>query len=379
MKKGASWLASFIVAAVSITLGAVMLNYGAKVIYSSDNFQKTHQNGIRAVQYVVGQRPDIYGDDSQIIPHPYLLYTNRPGFSGKGFVQHDEGGYRVVPQPNQAVHLTPKKILILGGSTTYSYPYVADPAHSWPGVLQSLLGPGYQIINAGLSSATSAELLADYIFRHRYLKPDIVVFHEGGNDVLAMMFANYNPEYSHLRAPGTRPIAGTIDKHILARGGWPARLLYAHNWNELTSVFSPMPYDLSGISPADALTRATNAPTTGFERNLDLLVRTIREDGATPVLFGFVQAREQFISRNRPDLLGREHAWIVGVGRNLAIMERIAKDQRLIYLDPKDFAASDDWFLDNCHLNEAGEAAKAKFVASGIKSLLGARAETAVP
>lgn len=78
-------------------------------------------------------------------------------------------------------------------------------------------------------------------------------------------------------------------------------------------------------------------------------------------------------------LLGREHAWIVGVGRNLTIMERIAKDQRLIYLDPKDFAASDDWFLDNCHLNETGEAAKAQFVADGIKSLLGARAETTAP
>jgi hypothetical protein len=42
------------------------------------------------------------------------------------------------------------------------------------------LGPGIEVINAGLSSATSAELLAGYIFRHRYLKPDIVIIDVGG-------------------------------------------------------------------------------------------------------------------------------------------------------------------------------------------------------
>jgi hypothetical protein len=96
---------------------------------------------------------------------------------------------------------------------------------------------------------------------------------------------------------------------------------------------------------------------------LDLLVRTIIADGATPILFGFVQAREQFISRNRHDLRGRERAWVVGLERNLDIMKRIAADRHLTYLDPHEFKTDDDWFIDNCHLNEVGEAAKAAFVA----------------
>jgi len=139
--------------------------------------------------------------------------------------------------------------------------------------------------------------------------------------------------------------------------------VYAKNWDQLTTVFSPLPFDLAGITPTQALDRATHSSTVGFERNLDLLVRTIIEDGATPVLFGFVQAREQFMSRNRPDLRGRERAWAVGVERNLDIMKRIAADRHLTYLDPHDFKADDNWFLDNCHLNEAGEEAKASFVA----------------
>jgi hypothetical protein len=38
-------------------------------------------------------------------------------------------------------------------------------------------------------------------------------------------------------------------------------------------------------------------------------------------------------------LIGREHAWIVGVERNLEIMKRIASRRHLVYLDPHDFKA----------------------------------------
>lgn len=92
------------------------------------------------------------------------------------------------------------------------------------------------------------------------------------------------------------------------------------------------------------------------------------EDGATPVLFGFVEAREALLSRNRPDLAGIERAWKTGLERNLAVMRRIADARRIAYIDPHRFNAEDDWFLDNCHLNEQGEAAKAAFVAGAYFS-----------
>jgi len=348
---------------LSVAFCAFTISIGARFVFHSENFQRNHQNGIRVVEYVLRERSDIYGNDSSIIAHPYLLYTNRPGFAGNGFLQIDAGGYRIVPQPKRASSERPKRVLVLGGSTTFSYPYVPDPANAWSAQLQKMLGPGYEVINGGLPSATTAELLAGYVFRHRYLKPDIVIIHEGGNDVIAMFFAPYNAEYTHLRAQGTRPVAGPFDQTMLRWGGWPAKLLYAHNWNLLTTVFSPAPGSLLEIPRAEAVERVTHAPTIGFERNLDLLVRTIIEDGATPVLFGFVEAREALLSRNRPDLAGLEHAWKVGLARNLAIMKRIAEEKSLVYIDPHDFRADDDWFLDNCHLNETGEAAKAAFVA----------------
>jgi len=363
-------LLSLLLLAISVAAGAMLINFAAKTVYLSPQFQEAHKNGIRVVSYVLNERADIYGDDSSIIPHPYLLYVNRPNFKAKGFTQTDDRGYRIVPQPKRSAQDHPKRILVLGGSTTFSYPYVPNPGDAWPAQLQKLLGPHFEVINAGLSSATTAELLADYMFRHRYLKPDVVIIHEGGNDVVPMLFGNYDPEYTHLRSPGTRPVAGPFDRAMLRWGGWPARMLYADNWNLLTTVFSPQPSSLATIPPEVALERAQHAPTTGFARNLDLLVRAVQADGATPVLFGFVEAKEALLSRNRPDIAGLEHAWKTGLNRNLEIMKEIARARKVAYLDPEDFAADDDWFLDNCHLNEAGEAAKAAFVAKSISSLL---------
>jgi hypothetical protein len=60
--------------AVSLVLCVVGLNFAAKLVYQSDRFQHTHANGLRVVEYVSKLRPDIYGEDSSIIAHPYLLY-----------------------------------------------------------------------------------------------------------------------------------------------------------------------------------------------------------------------------------------------------------------------------------------------------------------
>ena len=97
-----------------------------------------------------------------------------------------------------------------------------------------------------------------------------------------------------------RDRSGPFDRAILRWGGWPAKLLYVHNWNLLTTVFSPAPGSFKDVPRVAGLDRAEHAPTTGFERNLGLLVRTIVADGATSVLFGFVEAREALLSRNVP-------------------------------------------------------------------------------
>jgi hypothetical protein len=159
------------------------------------------QNGRTIVERMAEGRTEVA---AQIISHPYVLYANAPGFHDAGFRQINALGYR---GPDVTIEKPPGlvRILALGGSTTLSYPFVKDPARTWVATLEDRLNQAagarrFQVINAGLPYATSAELLAGYVFRHRFLQPDLVVIHEGGNDAVALMYPGYHPEYTHLRA-----------------------------------------------------------------------------------------------------------------------------------------------------------------------------------
>jgi len=100
----------------------------------------------------------------------------------------------------------------------------------------------------------------------------------------------------------------------------------------------------------------------GFSRNISLLVSLVKGTGAKVVLFGFKQAREPLLTRNRPELVGKERALTIGLSRTLGEMKRIADQQRIPYWDPAELAIADELFVDNCHLNTAGEQLKAAFV-----------------
>jgi hypothetical protein len=85
--------------------------------------------------------------------HPYLPYLALPGrHGGMDFNSLGDRG----PEPDR-----PKKrirLLCFGGSTTF------DMAHTleltWPGMLQTRLGPRYEVINAAQNGATTADTVA---------------------------------------------------------------------------------------------------------------------------------------------------------------------------------------------------------------------------
>ena len=61
--------------------------------------------------------------DGLVIPHPYLLYVARPGYQEFGFTQVNSLGYR----GHEIAHDKPAgtyRILCLGGSTTFSFPFI---------------------------------------------------------------------------------------------------------------------------------------------------------------------------------------------------------------------------------------------------------------
>lgn len=303
------------------------------------------------------------GRQRTIMSHPYLLYVNQPGFHDGEYRQINSLGYRNdefdVDKPANSV-----RVLALGGSTTHMWPFVKNPKRTWTSLLEEKLRSFYkrdvQVINAGLPYATSAELLAGYVFRHRYLSADLVIFHEGGNDVAPLMFADYNPEYSHFRSSGTKPYLGKIERTLLKSEFF--KILYSKYWNPVSTVYVSQPQPFNDIPRDIVMQRIRETKPTGFERNLDLLITIAKSDGANVLLFGFLQARESNLAKGRPVLRGLEHALVVGLEKNYEVMDALAKRHGIDFLKPNQDDFPDDWFQDNAHLTEAGEAKKAEIV-----------------
>jgi lysophospholipase L1-like esterase len=316
------------------------------------------------------------GDESRrtgyFLQHPYLYYAYRPGFETFGRVQFNSHGHR---GPERPVAKPPGvfRILALGGSTTVSFPYVPDPASAWPAQLERLLaettGARVEVINGGLHAATTAELLAHYTFRNRYFDPDVVILHVGGNDGLALHFPNYDPEYTHYThgwrntSLTPRPLERTLLRSALVR------TLYAH-WLNTVSLEATVGRDsILSLTPEECLENVRAAEPTGFARNVELLVREARADGATTLLFPFVHAPEERMRQDR--MFGAYTAsLLLSYEKDYAVLREIARREGLPIAEmPAGTIPAAD-FKDFCHLDEDGEKAKARFVADALVPLV---------
>ena len=338
--------------------------------------------GQRNIQILLGKVNEEEALNEQ--PHPYLLWENTPDYiSPDGVKETNNLGYRNTKDFDFKKEANVFRILALGGSTTWGY-LLENPDDTWPSQLEKILNDALseksdidriEVINGGLNYGTSAELLLHYLFRDRYLDPDIVIIHTGGNDAKLLLFHDYNPDYSFFR-PGW-----TADTHRLRTGeGFIIRhsnivkLFYAFWLND--SVALPYINKQSksfDLRPQYYVENARANEPVGFERNLDLLIRNIISDGAQPVLFPYVTvSNEQF------DALSAESAKRVAFTRKIreGLVIALAKDDEvmgrlsleyqipLISLSPEEIPT--EYFLDDAHLSKEGEAIKARFVANQI-------------
>lgn len=327
-----------------------------------------HRNGKRIVEVNLGRPDEI---PASIHSHPYLLYFNTPNYQDS-IKQHNSMGYRsgeILPEKPEETF----RILALGGSTTYGY-LNKDPSTTWPSLLQKKLRDHFstekiEVINAGLNYATSAELLAGYVFRHRYLNPDVVIFHEGGNDAVPVFFDAYTPEYTHFRAHGSGAYLRRYEKILLHSNVF--KVFYSLWLNNLETVYRSQPYSLSKLNRGQVEKYVKDETRyRGFMRNVELLIRLAQLDSADVLLFGFIQAREENLARNRPDLIGLEKSLIRAVNKNNDILKTLASAHKVTYLEAKPSVFKDEWFLDNCHLNEKGEEMKASLVFDEVVKMM---------
>lgn len=317
-------------------------------------------------------------------PHPYLLWENTPDFvSPEGIKQTNNLGYRDREDISYTKATRVFRVLALGGSTTWGY-LLEDPEHAWPSQLEGMLNEALsdrseydriEVVNGGLNYATSAELLLHYLYRDRYLDPDLVILHTGGNDATLLLFPDYSPDYAFFRPGWTAEVHRLrTGEGFLLQHSHIARLFYAFWLNDSAALPHINKQDKSfDLPPSFYVENAQANEPVGFERNLDLLIRNILDDGATPVLFPFVlTSDEQFEnlsaeSAQRVAFTRKIRAGsVIALAKNYAVMEELGQEYRIpfIVLSPEEIPTA--YFLDNAHLSKEGEQIKAQFVAHHI-------------
>jgi len=298
-------------------------------------------------------------------PSTYGLYWNNPNFKDRKYgSQYDQNGYR-----NKEIDKTETnnfKILVMGGSTTNSYPFMRDRDKIWTTLLKnklSGLGIPVHVYNAGLPGGTTAEMLSNYLFNAQYLMPDLILIHTGSNDIGPLLYADiydYRTDYSHLRSyTGAQFRPGEI---TILRYSKFFRVLYAV-WLRNGGFFRSYPKNKPKMIKEEAKLSVINNLPIAFQKNLEVLV-TIAKSNKSRVLFVPVNRRSEdgvkkWLKEN-PKVEDYEEAFRLAMQKHKEIMRKISINKDELYFELNENLFEDSDFIDRMHLTETGHEEKAR-------------------
>lgn len=287
--------------------------------------------------------------------HPYLPYLATKGTSGR--IEFDALGNR---GPGLE---TPKKrlrVLCYGGSTTFDASHDWDK--TWPGRLQALLGPKYEVVIAAQNGATTADTLVNFALVQSASEADFVLTYEGINDLESSYAPGFRPDYAHRR----RKIDGAPYPFF-------ERL---PKWLQYSAVYTALRWRLVG--PRGDLHAQFSRPTaydfkngpfglTTFRRNLESLHALARARGAVLVL-GTAQYYRPWADAHFGAEFGE--GWQRGIKAENEIQRELARRLPGAYLAEvaASFTPTEAEMVDFCHLTENGNALVAKAFAKAVLS-----------
>ena len=287
-------------------------------------------------------------------PHHYTLFEPRPDIHAAGGLAHNRLGLRdhrpLQPDPRAI------RLVFLGGPVVYGVT-TRDNAAVFTSLLEERLNRAYrdrlgertfEVINAGMANATTAEMLLRQIFAVSELQPALIALQAGICDTWPRIIGDeYRSDFGGMRkrwshGPLLLPTVSVAES--LARGlVWRSALL--NRW-------------LGRRVPAESLLNLTNRANRGrgdrlaqkppvyFERNLRYMLALTREMGALSLLIG-----DPIPVGHSPEGLYQR----VVPGHN-AVMARLAAERRIPFLELGVALPLTDDIRDNDkYLNQAGQ------------------------
>lgn len=227
-------------------------------------------------------------------PHPYLNYGLTPGYRSRfSNNKHNSLGYRgdeISALKTEGVF----RIVAIGGSTTYTA-MVEDYRSAYPFLLQEILREKYgyrdvEVINAGVGGYSTHENLINLAFRVLDLDPDMVIIHEGINDVHSRLVlpSSYRGDNSGRRKQWTPFKPNLLQQSILFRmlnvwfKWWPENYRLESFVDAPTAAPGALgPDKRTGGDPMEIL---DENPPVYFARNLRNMLAIARENDMGVVL-----------------------------------------------------------------------------------------------
>jgi len=269
------------------------------------------------------------------------------------------------------------RIFCSGGSTTWSI-MASSPEKSYPAQLEKYLqGLGYDVdvVNGGVSYYTSAEELGTLLFRGIYTKPDLVLIHTGGNDILPFMSPKeYKPDYTHWRTIDDG--YDNISRNDLFRICWriPSWLFRVIATLRLRpDAFTRMTIGKQ-LEEAQETFLATNnfsdRQPLGLENNLKSMIAVSQANKADVVTTLFnLQSSKLHIAlmpylKNDPEKY-QEVKDRCDLAMKIAnnTIQKVSDEMGVSVIPFDKFVPShDDFWVDQCHLNDEGINEKAVFI-----------------
>lgn len=326
-----------------------------------------------------------YGEMRQALglyrAHPFTNTAARRGASVFAFarrVSFNSSGYRS-PERDFAKKPGGRRVLCAGGSTTFDIG-AADDAATWPALLESGLGSGVEVWNAGFPGWTSAENLISFALRDGDLQPDVVVLYQGINDLQPAAHVPFDREYDAGHAGESRLALGLGLPEI----GWSERSLLLESARRLLGQEQDPWQRLKLPSEGERLAVLPAAAVVTFRRNVRSLIALARERGSRVLLVTqSFRLRQASLEADRDYLAG----WLQGLEPDAAPaeLERLSAELRqeagasgagvrgadvAVADAARDIAWEDADFVDPMHTSAAGSRKLADYLTPRVAALL---------
>lgn len=301
-------------------------------------------------QYVVEGRPSTYFE-----ARPYTVFARQRNLELTEMVTNSLGFI----DSEWSVEKTPgvPRIVCLGSSTT-------EGGHGprLEEILRRRTGRDFDVMNAAIAGWTSAEVLVSWFLTVQDFRPDLVVIHEGINDVDPRAWPDFRSDYTHYRHPWRAPRFNPLHR-FLVRSSHLYSWLFLRGSAPNIGQFTTYPVRSYRIDEQGKLPPET---VFAYRRNLETIGMDAALQGAS-VLLMTMPLRPPIDEAHAK----RFAAFYSGVAEHNQIMRELANEHGWLLVDAeRSFAEKErvfaNQFTDLCHLKPVGSRYKAELIAEAL-------------